>query len=84
MNKKKTIFLGSAILLVILFAGAAMFTANQPDNHRSRLQKMELPPDGLALYHTLMQEIPEVFSQIPCACCGDMLSDCYQGSCPPS
>ena len=47
-------------------------------------QPPPLPPDGLALYQTLLKEIPEVVSQVPCACCNQSLSWCYEGGCPPT
>ncbi len=47
-------------------------------------QPPPLPPDGLALYRTLLREIPEVVSQVPCACCNQSLSWCYEGGCPPT
>lgn len=47
-------------------------------------QPPPLPPDGLALYQTLLREIPEVVSQVPCACCNQSLSWCYEGGCPPT
>ena len=84
MSKRKRLLLGVTVLLLIAFASAVNFSDNHPDTRRARLQNIDLPPDGLALYHTLMQEIPEVVSQVPCACCDEMLSACYQGACPPS
>ncbi len=50
----------------------------------ARLQQLRLPADGLALYQTLLREIPDVTSQVPCACCGESLTWCYEGGCPPS
>ena len=57
---------------------------NQTDSRLARLRGMELPPDGLDLYQTLLTEIPEVVSQVPCACCNKMLATCYRGFCPPT
>ena len=51
---------------------------------RGPSQPPPLPPDGLALYQTLLREIPEVVSQVPCACCNQSLSWCYEGGCPPT
>lgn len=42
----------------------------------------ELPPDGAQLYKVLLEEIPEVVKNVPCACCGESLAWCYQGGCP--
>ena len=42
----------------------------------------QLPPDGAQLYRVLLKEIPEVVSEIPCACCGESLAWCYRGGCP--
>ena len=44
----------------------------------------ELPPDGLALYQALLTQIPEVVSEVPCACCNKTLRWCYEGGCPPT
>lgn len=48
----------------------------------------DLPPipqqDGKALYAFLLEQIPDVVAQVPCACCGESLKWCYEGGCPPS
>ena len=84
MNKKTGALLGGAALLLVLFAASGGFLSEQPDGRMDRLQKLSLPADGLALFQTLLKEIPDVVSQIPCACCGETLSWCYEGGCPPS
>ena len=75
---------GGAALFLILIAAALLLPDSQQDERLARLRETELPPDGLELYQTLLREIPEVVSQVPCACCGEMLSACYRGACPPS
>ena len=85
MNKKrKRAFLMSAVLFLVLLGAAGSFLTRPPDDRLTRLQTLTLPPDGLPLYQTLLQEIPDVVSQIPCACCGESLAWCYEGGCPPS
>ena len=84
MNRKTGVLLGGAALLFILFVAGGGFLSEEPDGRMEQLQKLSLPADGLALYQTLLEEIPDVVSQIPCACCGEALSWCYEGGCPPS
>lgn len=54
----------------------------------TKLAREDLPPiprqDGKPLYAFLLEEIPEVISQVPCACCDQSLKWCYEGGCPPS
>ena len=63
---------------------AAHLGAEPSEERLARLQQLRLPADGLALYQTLLREIPDVTSQVPCACCGESLTWCYEGGCPPS
>ena len=71
------------ILVVVLAGGMYMGASNSTDDatvpQRVRLQHVTLPEDGLALYQTLLREIPEVVSAVPCACCNIKLADCYEG-----
>ena len=83
MNKKTGILLGSAVLLLALFFGSGSFFSKPVDDRMERLQTLGLPADGLALYQFLLQEIPDVVSQVPCSCCKKTLSWCYDGGCPP-
>ena len=83
MNKKTGILLGSVVLLLALFFGSGTSFSKPVDDRMKRLQTLGLPADGLALYQFLLQEIPDVVSQVPCACCKKMLSWCYEGGCPP-
>ena len=83
-KKKKRVLLIFPALFLLLLVAAGSFLIKQPDEGLTRLQNLNLPPDGLALYQTLLQEIPDVVSQIPCACCGESLAWCYEGGCPPS
>ena len=81
---KHFIVMGAAALLMSVMALVAGFSNKPPETRLTQLQALELPPDGLELYQTLLQEIPEVVSQVPCACCKKMLSTCYEGFCPPT
>ena len=83
MNKKIGILLGGAVLLLVLFVGSGSFFSKPADDRMERLQRLNLPADGLVLYKFLLQEVPDVVSQVPCACCKKMLSWCYEGGCPP-
>ena len=65
------------VAVVAVLAGGSYLLQGQS-------QPSPLPPDGLALYRTLLREIPEVVSQVPCACCNQSLSWCYEGGCPPT
>lgn len=77
------------VILVVVLTGGIYMGANNssetPANpQRVRLQDVTLPEDGLALYQTLLREIPEVVSEILCACCNQKLTTCYEGFCPPT
>ena len=65
-----------ALAGLLVVAAGGYFAWDQPP--------IELPPDGLELYATLRDEIPEVVSQVPCVCCNKTLSWCYAGGCPPT
>jgi hypothetical protein len=54
------------------------------DDRRTRLSRLTLPPDGSMLYNFLLREIPDIVSEIPCACCAMNLNACYRGGCPPA
>ena len=73
MNRN-IIVVAIALLLLVLAGSYISFESNKP---------RELPPDGIALYKALLEEIPEVVSQVPCACCNKTLKWCYEGGCPP-
>ena len=83
MDKKIGALLGGAALLLALFFASGSFFSQPVDERMERLQRLELPADGLALYQFLLREIPDVVSQLPCACYKKMLSWCYEGGCPP-
>ncbi|NIN00838.1 MAG: hypothetical protein GTO24_22975 [candidate division Zixibacteria bacterium] len=54
------------------------------DDRRTRLSQLTVPPDGLKLYRFMLKEIPDIVSEIPCACCTMTLDECYRGGCPPT
>ena len=54
------------------------------DARIERLETLQVPADGAALFDFLLREIPDVVSQLPCVCCSEVLEGCYQGACPPS
>ena len=76
------------ILVLVLAGGMYIGASNTPDTtadpQRVRLQHVTLPEDGYPLYKALLREIPEVVSEVPCACCDQKLSTCYEGFCPPT
>lgn len=74
-TKAKAVIATVAVVAVLAAGGYLLQEESQPP---------PLPPDGLALYQTLLREIPEVVSQVPCACCNQSLSWCYEGGCPPT
>lgn len=86
MSLRSSVFLGVAVLAVGIYIGVSSSTeAPAPsDPSRAHLQEIKLPADGLALYKALLREIPEVVSEVPCACCNQKLSACYEGLCPPT
>lgn len=74
---------------LIPLAGVAgyFYFAESPTPAEARLahlRRLEIPEDGLPLFRFLQREIPDVVSQIPCSCCGEMLTACYEGRCPPT
>ena len=75
MTKRKAAIVTAAVVAVLAVGSYLLQGESQPP---------PLPPDGLALYRTLLREIPEVVSQVPCACCNQSLSWCYEGGCPPT
>ena len=70
--------------IVVLAAAAAVLLAGGGYLLNEQSQPPELPPDGLALYRALLEEIPEVVSEVPCVCCKKTLDWCYEGGCPPT
>ena len=84
MSKKvKGLLIGVPLIAILLAVIANPYTA-PPEDHMSRLRQLNLPADGPQLFATLLREIPEVVSEVPCGCCDKVLAECYQGACPPS
>lgn len=48
----------------------------------ARLRQLEVPRPGAERYAFLMREVPDVVSQVTCACCARTLNKCYAGACP--
>ncbi len=69
---------------LILSAGAGYLYFERADPRLAHLRSLELPEDGLPLFRFLLREIPDVVDSVPCSCCGEMLSACYEGKCPPT
>lgn len=93
MDKRKLIWFVPSILImgVCVILGTHLYlhphghgTMSSVQGERRALPSIEGIPDGAPLYAFLLKEIPEVVSQIPCSCCGQMLSWCYEGGCPPT
>ncbi|MFT5086188.1 MAG: hypothetical protein ACI8PG_000535 [Planctomycetota bacterium] len=84
MALKSYLFLLVIVLAAGMYIGASNSAEAPTAPDRVRLQEVTLPADGLALYKTLLKEIPEVVSEVPCACCNQKLSTCYGGFCPPT
>ena len=83
MDSRKLLFavVGvTALALIVVVSGSL-----EPGggDRLEKLRALELPSDGAALYQTLLREIPDVVSQIPCSCCSQTLAWCYEGGCPP-
>ena len=57
-TKWKAVIALAAVAAVLAVGGYFLQGESQPT---------PLPPDGLALYQTLLRVIPEVVSQVPCA-----------------
>ena len=78
----------AATLLVSTLAvvvGCSTFGGDEGDSERlAALREVALPEDGLSLYQALLEEIPDVVAEGPCACCDNSLKWCYTGGCPPT
>lgn len=86
-KKKQKVFTLLGLLAVLALAISVLHFSesdNQLDNQRERLAQLTLPPDGSKLYSFLLREIPDIVSEIPCACCAMSLDACYRGGCPPT
>ena len=86
LNRKKIAILTAMAAAALLAAGfIAYFPAGKSmPGEKADTGEMASIPDGLSLYSFLLREIPEIVSQVPCACCNHALSWCYQGGCPPT
>lgn len=85
----------AAISGTLLLVGTLLIRADRSDGlspsrpgsnglraRREQLSRLQVPPDGAALYGFMMKNIPDIVSKVECACCGEPLSACYQGRCP--
>ena len=83
MDSRKLLFavVGvTALALIVVVSGS--HDSGEADR-LERLRALELPSDGAPLFQTLLREIPDVVSEIPCGCCSQTLAWCYEGGCPP-
>ena len=79
---KLRFWLLTAVPLVLLLVAGVKYMGAPQEGRLDQLRAVRLPADGQPLFQALMREIPDVVSQIPCACCGEPLSACYNGACP--
>ena len=76
---------GSTVLCgLLVLGGVSTSSCNGKQARRERLSELKVPADGSALYRFMLKQIPDVVSQVPCACCGESLAWCYRGGCPPT
>ena len=84
MNLKGIAFYAALVLAV--GAGAwAVYDQVRPDaqtERLARLRQLDMPHPGAQRYAFLMREVPDVVSQVTCACCARTLNQCYGGACP--
>jgi hypothetical protein len=77
----------SLAALALLGAGWGLVQISQPDpleQRLTRLRQLHVPRAGAARFAFLKQEIPDIVGQITCSCCGNKLTECYDGACPLS
>ena len=88
MTRTANYAIATAALVAVVAAatyGPNVFSGeSERDKRLAALRQVALPGDGLPLFGALLQEIPDVVAQVPCACCGNSLKWCYSGGCPPT
>ena len=82
---KFAIAAAAVVAAAVVIYGSSSFTGESEREKRlAALRLVVLPEDGLPLYKTLIEHIPDVVKEVPCACCGESLTYCYTGGCPPT
>ena len=75
----------AAVVAAMIAIYGSSFTGESAREQRlAALQQVVLPEDGLPLFQALLEHIPDVVAQVPCACCDKSLTYCYTGGCPPT
>ena len=86
-RKGEIMYVALAILAVLTIVVSKLYLSQDGadlDDQRARLSRLTVPPDGSQLYSFLLREIPDIVSEIPCACCAEYLDACFKGRCPPT
>ncbi len=81
----KSALAAAAVVAAMIAIYGSNFTGESAEEQRlTALQQVVLPEDGLPLYQALLEHIPDVVAEVPCACCDKSLTYCYTGGCPPT
>ena len=86
-RKGEIMYVALAILAVLTIVVSKLYLSQDGadlDGQRAHLSRLIVPPDGSKLYSFMLKEIPDIVSDIPCACCAMNLDWCYKGGCPPT
>ena len=82
---RSAIAAAAVVVAVVAIYGSSFNTGKSDGDQRLvALRQVVLPEDGLPLYQALLEHIPDVVAQVPCACCDKSLTYCYPGGCPPT
>jgi hypothetical protein len=85
-RKGEGLWVAVALLALLAMVGSKAYLSQDGadlDGQRERLSQLTVPPDGSKLYSFMLKEIPDIVSELPCACCAMSLEWCYEGGCPP-
>jgi hypothetical protein len=85
-QKRWGLYAAVALLALLVMVASNVYLSQDGadlDGRRARLSQLTVPPDGSRLYSFMLQQIPDIVSELPCACCAMSLEWCYEGGCPP-
>ncbi len=86
-RKRQILYAAVALLALLAMVASKVYLSQEGadlDGGRARLSQLTVPPDGSKLYSFMLREIPDIVSELPCACCAMSLEWCYEGGCPPT
>jgi hypothetical protein len=86
-QKRWGLYAAVALLALLAMVVSKVYLSQEGtnlDGRMARLSQLTVPPDGSKLYSFMLREIPDIVSELPCACCAMSLEWCYEGGCPPT